>query len=67
MTARLVVPEPSGWVEVVLKVARVGLVPYSNHAFVTYPFGFTFPLRTALVVAGFNVAAFVVTVGDTDV
>ena len=39
------------WLVVLLKVARVGLVPHSNHAVVDTPFGFTSPLSMALFIA----------------
>jgi hypothetical protein len=45
-----------------VNVARVGLVPHSNHAFVARPFGFTLPFSTAPL-AVTPVAAVVVTVG----
>jgi hypothetical protein len=48
--------------DVVSKVARLGLVPHSNHASVARPFGFTLPLSVAPVVPT-PVAASVVTVG----
>ena len=43
-------------------MARVGLVPHSNHAVVAAPFGFTPPFNVAPL-AVTEVAAFVVTVG----
>jgi hypothetical protein len=46
--------------EVTLKVARVGLVPHSNHAVVAAPFGFTPPFNVAPLDVT-EVAAFVVT------
>ena len=48
--------------EVTLKVARVGLVPHSNHAVVEMPFGFTPPFNVAPSDIT-EVAAFVVAVG----
>ena len=61
-TAWLVVPEPIDWLEVLLKVARVGLVPHSNQAVVAAPFGFTPPFNVPPSTVT-EVAAFVVTVG----
>ena len=62
MTAWLVVPEPNACVEVLLKVARVGLVPHSNQAWSIAPVRVHAPLRDApLDVA--EVAGFVVTAG----
>ena len=52
------------WLGVEVKVARVGLVPHSNHAVVANPFGFVLPFNVAPVVV-IEVAAFVVTVGAT--
>jgi hypothetical protein len=60
--AWLVVPDPRDWLEVTLKVARVGLVPHSNHAVVEMPFGFTPPFNVAPL-AVTKVAAFVTAVG----
>ena len=62
MTAWLVVPEPTAWLDVEVKVASVGLVPHSNQALVARPFGFTLPFNLAPVVV-IEVAALVVTVG----
>ncbi|MCP2501015.1 MAG: hypothetical protein NCA08_05560 [Deltaproteobacteria bacterium] len=45
-----------------LKVARVGLVPHSNHAVVDRPFGFTLPFNVPPPDVT-EVAAFVVTIG----
>ena len=50
------------WLVVLLKVARVGLVPHSNQAVVATPFGFTPPFNLAPP-AVTEVAAFVVAVG----
>jgi hypothetical protein len=36
-------------VEVLVGEARIGSVPYSNHAIVANPFGVTFPFRVAPV------------------
>ena len=62
MTAWLVVPDPRDWLAVLLKVARVGLVPHSNQAVAATPFGFTPPFNVAPADVT-EVAAFVVTVG----
>ncbi len=62
MTDTLVVPEPTDWLEVTLKVASVGLVPHSNHAVVACPFGFTPPLTVAPLIV-MEAAAFVVAAG----
>jgi hypothetical protein len=49
-------------VEVLVGEARIGSVPYSNHAIVINPFGVTFPFRVA-VLAPIDVVARVVTAG----
>ena len=64
VTAWLVVPEPADWLEVLVKVARVELVPHSNQAFVAWPFGFTLPFAVAPLEV-IKVAAFVVAAGAT--
>jgi hypothetical protein len=43
-------------------VDKVGSVPYSNHASVAVPYGFTTPLRSALLIV-MDVAVSVVAVG----
>ena len=50
---------------VLLKVARVGLVPHSNQAVVAWPFGFTLPFAVAPLELT-EVAALVVAAGATD-
>ena len=62
MTAWLVVPQPTAWWDVEVKVASVGLVPHSNQAVVDRPFGFTLPFNLALL-AVTALAAFVITMG----
>jgi len=62
LTAWLVVPEPTDWLEVALKVDSVGLVPHSNQAVVACPFGFTPPFTVAPPVVT-EVAALVDAVG----
>jgi hypothetical protein len=58
------VPEPTGCPGVVLNAAKLGLVPHSNQAVVSEPFGFTLPFPPPPS-AVTDVAAFVVTVGAT--
>ena len=62
LTATALVPEPIDCVAVELKVDSVLFVPYSNHAVVAAPFGFTLPFDTAEL-AVTELAAVVVTVG----
>jgi hypothetical protein len=58
----LVVPEPTPWNDVLLKVDNVGSVPHSNQALVARPLGVTFPFRVAALNPT-DVAASVVTAG----
>ena len=62
LTAWAVVPEPTAWLAVEVKAAKVGLVPHSNQAFVASPFGLALPFSTAPL-AVTPVASAVVTVG----
>ena len=58
------VPDPDDWEVVELKVARVLLVPHSNHDEVDAPFGFTVPLSVAPLEVT-ELGAVVMTVGST--
>jgi len=51
---------------VVTGLVNVGSVPYSNHAVVDSPFGFTLPLKIALVIV-MEVGTSVVTSGEKGV
>ena len=62
LTDWLVVPEPTGWDDVLVEEARVGSVPHSNQTVVANALGLTFPFRVTLV-APTEVADKVATVG----
>ena len=64
--ATALVPDPDDWEVVELKVARVLLVPHSNHDVVDAPFGFTVPLTVAPLEVT-ELAAVVVTTGNSGI
>ena len=47
VTATTLVPDPIDCNDVLVKVARVLVVPHSNNALEDDPFGFTFPFNVA--------------------
>jgi hypothetical protein len=63
LTGASVVPDPTDWAVVAVKVERVLEVPHSNHAVAAAPFGLTVPFIVAELVVT-ELAAIVATVGE---